>query len=311
MRYWLLCLICLLGLVCGAATAAESLSPDDDFQMRKFLYEGAEFLANNETARALARFNSAKKLSPENPECYYWIALAYSDLQNYGVAARNAETAVSLSPNLAKAWLLWGQSLFYENKYDLAREKLEKAFRLEPNNYLAAFNLGRCFYYGFNGEKKSQALRFFQHAWELNEDFVAARYYTGCIQLEQEQYPLAIVSLRWVVTRDPRNVDAHYRLGLAYRKDNHIAQAEKEFLEALAIDPNNFESHLQLGHIYLIEKPSREKALEHFNEFLRLAPADHAWRQRIEDLLRRDREKRRREGTAPTATPPAGAAGGQ
>lgn len=289
-RCSLLALLLLLGAMPGG-WAAQSLSDEDDFKLRNFLYEGAEFLAAGETARALARFNSAKRIDPENAECYYWIALAYSDLQNYGVAARNAETAVSLNPEMARGWLIWGQALLFEGKYEEARERLEKAFRLEPNNHLAAFNLGRCFYYGYDGEKRSLAMRFFQRAWELNEDFVPARYYIGCIQLEMGQLPLAIVSLRWVVTREPRNAAAHYRLGLAYRQDNHIARAENEFLEALAVDAGDYESHLQLGHIYLIEKPSRDKALQHFGEFLRLAPPEHSWRERIANLLARDRER--------------------
>ncbi len=292
----LLAVILLLFSCCSGLTiSAEKLSPEDEFKARNFIYEGADFLARNQTARALARFTSAKKIDPENPEVYYWLGLTYSDLQNYGVAAKNAETAVTLNPQMVKGWMLWGQCLLFQNKYDDAKDKLERAFRLDPNNYLAAFNLGRCFYYGFKGEQKSLALKFFQRAWELNEDFVPARYYAGCIQLESGMLPLAIVSLRWVITREPRNTEAHYRLGLAYRKDNHITKAENEFSEALALNPNHYESHLQLGHIYLIEKPSREKAIKHFNEFLRLAPQDHPWRERINSLLERDQELQKKK----------------
>lgn len=288
---FLIICVCFLG---SDVFAAEKITPEEDFKMRNFIYEGAGFLAQGQTARALARFTAAQKINPENPECYYWLALTYSDLQNFGVAAKNAETAVTLDPKMVKGWLLWGQCLLYQNKYEDAKSKLERAFRLEPNNYLAAFNLGRCLYYGFDGKQKSLALRFFRRAWELNENFVPARYYAGCIQLESDMLPLAIVSFRWVISKEPRNIDAHYRLGVAYRKDNHIAKAENEFMEVLAIDPDNYESHLQLGHIYLIEKPSREKAIKHFNAFLRLAPADHSWRERINNLLERDRERQKR-----------------
>lgn len=291
--------------------AAEQLSSDDDYQMRKFIYEGSELLAAGETARALARFNSAKKIAPENPDCYYWIALAYSDLQNFGMAAKNAETAVGLNDSQAKNWLLWGQSLLYDGKYEDAAQKLAKAFQLEPENYLAAFNLGRCYYYGF--QKESQRLniatRFFQKALDLNPDFVPARYYLGCVQLDAGQLLLAITSLRWVIARDPQNIDAYYRLGLAYRRDNHIAQAEKAFMDVLSIDPGHYESRLQLGHIYLIDKPSRENAIKNFNAFLELAPANHPWRTRIEDLLKRDQKlEAKRRGEVGSAN--SGRAGG-
>ncbi len=293
-------LVCLLAVFLGVvalpgARAADTLSPDDDYQMRKFIYEGSELLATGDTARALARFNSAMKLAPENPDCYYWRALAYCDLQNFGMAEKNAETAVGLNANQARNWLLWGQALLYEGKYEDATQKLEKAFRLEPNNYIAAYNLGRCYFHGFpdNNQRLNIATRYFKKTTELNDEFVPARYYLGCIYLESGQLQLAQTLLNWVIVRDPQNVDAHYRLALAFRRDNHIAQAEKEFMETLSLDPNHYESNLQLGHIYLIDKPSREKALQHFNAFLQLAPDKHPWRERIEDLLKRDREKRR------------------
>lgn len=304
---WALLALLLAVLLPGALRSGETLSPDDDYQMRKFIYEGSELLAAGDTARALARFNSAMKLAPENPDCYYWRALAYCDLQNFGMAEKNAETAAGLNPNQARNWLLWGQALLYEGKYEDAAQKLAKAFQLEPNNYLAAFNLGRCYYHGFadNNQRLNIATRFFKKTTELNDDFVPARFYLGCIYLDAGQLQLAQTLFNWVISRDPQNIDAHYRLGLSFRRDNHIAQAEREFLETLTLDPNHFESNLQLGHIYLIDKPSREKALQNFNAFLQLAPDNHPWRARIEYLLKVDREKRRgAAGAAGTAGTP-------
>lgn len=292
--------------LCPALPAGEVLTPEQDFQMRKFIYEGSELLAAGETARALARFKSAQKIAPANPDCYYWIALAYSDLQNFGMAAKNAETAVGLNDNQGKNWLLWGQSLLYDGRYEDAVKKLSKAFQLEPENYLAAFNLGRCYYHGFKNDDQHlvTAARFMKKALELNNDYIPARYYLGCIYLDSGQLQLAQTYFNLVISRDPQNVDAHYRLGLAYRKDNHIAQAEREFQEALAIDPAHYESHLQLGHIYLFDKPNREKAIQHFTAFLESAPQDHPRREGVEKLLSRDKgyDDRLRRGAARTTT---------
>ena len=294
--YLLICVLCICSV---SSFAAEKLSPEEDYKVRNFLYEGADLLAKNETARALARFNSAKKIAPENPQCYYWIALAYSDLQNFGVAAKNAETAVLLDKDYSTAWLLWGQCLLFQSKIEDAAKKLDKAFVLEPDNYLIPFNLGRCYYYGFEGKQKKKSIQYFRKAWQLNPDFTPARFMMGCAELDEELYPLAIVSFKTVIKRDPMNEQAHFRLGLAYRYSKEIANARNEFNQALAINPQDYEAHLQLGHIYIIETPSRERALKHFNAFLQYAPADHPWRQRIANLLKRDQERNTRRRSAP------------
>lgn len=285
-------LLCLSLLMVRAQAAV--LDADTKYKRDDYIYQGARLLAADEKARALARFKSALKLDPENAECYFWIGLSYSDLKNYGIAAKNAEAAVSLNPRLSDAWLLWGQSLMYENKYTDAVQKLAKAFRLNPENYLAAYNIGRCYYYGFDGTKKVLARKFFRKAWELNENFLPARYYQGLCELDEMLLPLAIVSFQWVIQHDPRNIPARYDLAVAFRKDNHIDRAEKELLDILAIDPDQYAAHLQLGHIYMIDKPSRKKALYHLNRFVELAPSDHEWLAKVKSLLEKDKERSQR-----------------
>ncbi len=286
------CIVVVVLLLLCSALPLRALDESTQYKVDNFIYEGAQLLAQNEKARALARFKSALKLDPENANCYFWIGLSYSDLKNYGIAAKNAEAAVSLDAKFADAWLLWGQSLMYEKKYPEAVQKLAKAFRLNPDSYLAAYNIGRCYYYGFEGTKKVLARKFFRKAWELNDKFVPARYYQGLCELDEMLLPLAIVSFQWVIENDPQNIPAMYDLAVAYRKDSHVARAEDMLLKILMLDSQQYEAHLQLGHIYMIDKPSREKALYHLNRFIELAPADHGWMEKVKSLLQRDKERR-------------------
>lgn len=274
-----------------SSVKSAELSKETQHKVKQILYEGAGFLAAKDTPKALARFKSALKLNPENPECFYWIGLAYSDLNNYGQAAKEAKAAISLNPRMSKAWLLWGQSLLFDGKYEEAEEKLQKALRFNRRNYITAFNLGRCYYYGFEGKKKMDALNYFKLARELNPNFITARYYEGLCYLDENMLQLAITSFRIVLQANPQNTDTLIRLGMAYRKNGHIARAEREFTLALQTDPENYEAHLQLGHIYFIEKPNRQKALYHFNKFLRFSPEEHPWRKRIINFLKRDKER--------------------
>lgn len=270
---------------------AYALSEADAQKCGEFLHEGAQLLQNGNYPQALARFKSALKIAPENPECYYWIGLTYAESQNYATAAQQAEQAVSLNTKLGKAWLLWGQSLMYMGKYPEAKEKLETAYRLEEHNYLAAFNLGRCYYHGFDEKHLNIALEYFRRARDLNKNYLPAVYYLALCQLAQKMYTLAAVTFRDVLLVEPKNIAARYHLGMTYRLDNQVEKAVREFLEVAKAAPDHYDAHLQLAHIFLIDLPNRERFLYHLKEFLETAPQDHEWYARAGDLWTRSQQQ--------------------
>lgn len=282
------CLLTGAGSTCLSAAEGDG---DAEFRYRTLIREGAEFLKQENTdeslARALARFNSALTLKSESAEARYWIALVYSQMENYGQAAQQAEHAVLLDKRMVEAWLLWGQCLLREGKYEEAIEKLQTAFRLAPRNSLAAFNLGLAHYYMHPRTQKSlrDAHDFFRRALELNPRYHPARLMHGICQLEIGMHTLAIVTLLKVTEDDPENIDAHFHLGIAYRKENRFDEAERSFRRALQLDPLHAESHLQLGHLYLQDMPSRQRALQHLKLFVHAAPDTHTWKERVVSYL--------------------------
>lgn len=283
-----------IGILIGAGApgllAAEG-EADIEFRYRTLIREGAEFLKQENTdeslARALARFNSALTLKSDSAEARYWIALVYSQMENYGQAAQQAEHAVLLDKRMVEAWLLWGQCLLREGKYEEAVEKLQTAFRLAPRNSLAAFNLGLAHYYMHPRTQKSlrDAHDFFRRALELNPRYNPARLMLGICQLEIGMHTLAIVTLLHVTEEEPDNLDAHFHLGVAYRKENRFDEAEQAFRRVLQLDSLHVESHLQLGHLYLEDKPNRQRAIQHLRLFVHAAPDSHAWKERVVTYL--------------------------
>jgi tetratricopeptide (TPR) repeat protein len=177
-----------LGLAAGESPApAES----EELVFRRKLAEGATFLeqaTKSSRARALGCFKTALKMRPESAEAYYWIGLTYADLANHDFAARHAEKATLCDRNLAKAWLLWGQSLMVLRQWDEAKAKLDKANELAPGDPLASFDLARCYYHGYNN--MNDALYLFKEtvrrigeprrAARLREVYVQAKLYQGC-----------------------------------------------------------------------------------------------------------------------------------
>lgn len=76
----------------------------------------------------------------------------------------------------------------------------------------------------------------------------------------------------------PDNARLHYELGVAYAMGDNAgltgawADAEKNFKQAIAIEPNRPEGHEELGRLYVNARPPlAEKAEEEFNTALRFA----------------------------------------
>ncbi|MDR1744937.1 MAG: tetratricopeptide repeat protein [Planctomycetota bacterium] len=236
--------LCLTPVLFGLSPAFAA-QEDDDAKYRSDMEEGVSLLragTRDEISRAIARFKSALKVRPESAESYYWLALAYSDQHNYLRAADNAKDATIYDDAMPEAWSLWGQALMYQKDWMEAMAKLETAARLDPEDPVIQFNLGRVYYHGM--KDPDSALSKFRISWQKgqavrrdNPEMIAltvrSRLYMGCCEYERGlrngnpmNFENAINAFRDVVKEQPDNYDAMLRLALALRKANRSTEAE-------------------------------------------------------------------------------------
>ena len=83
----------------------------------------------------------------------------------------------------------------------------------------------------------------------------------------------AVPLLTRVLTAQPRNVDAHFTLGIALMDRTNYRQAEAAFVEALALDPENYRARNNAG-LCCLRLGKLDDAIVHFQEALRLHPGD-------------------------------------
>lgn len=279
----------------------------DDAKYQADLEEGISLLksgSRDDLSRSIAKFKSALKIRPESAEAYYWISLAYSDQNNYLRAADNAKDATIYDERFASAWLLWGQVLLYQKNWDEALAKLETAARLEPDNPVTQFNLGRVHYHGFNNP--DTALSKFRSVWQQSQALrrddpaaadllVQARLYMGYCEFDRGRWDNAINAFRDVLAEQGNHYEAALRLAMSYRNLGRVPEAERILQSMLRVippdNPANLrmigEVNLQLADLYLKDPNLRNKmfALAHLRGFLDLASEGHSMYEPAQQYL--------------------------
>ena len=108
------------------------------------------------------------------------------------------------------------------------------------------------------------------------------------VRMTVSDYPNAIKAFVKLVNRMPRNASYRAKLAIAMASYPRTAKAaEREFLEALRIEPDNPDLHYQFGMYYKVMK-QRARALAEMQTAVRLNPRHAMARRELESLSPKD-----------------------
>jgi len=116
-----------------------------------------------------------------------------------------------------------------------------------PNDALTHYHLG--FAYGMLGRHGEELVEYRQAAslglkqWDFFLNL-------GLVYLEDSNSDAAIDALKTAVALGPEHPEGHFNLGLAYERYRRLAEARREMLISLRLDPNQAEALDMLGVIY-------------------------------------------------------------
>lgn len=277
----LFCALCGLLLLPGLpspASAAQGQKAEDHFKSAMSFYK-----ANNAKA-ALEELDLALKATPQND-----------------TPDSKKNTALLLS------WI--GFIHLVNQHFDQAREPLEKAVALEPDNIKAHISLGNV----YNGLKlDAKAVEEFETVTKLQPDYVDAYYNLGVIYSNMRQWPRAVEALRKAARYNIAAVNAskavpprpnqpvvkedpyiHDSLGIALQNNNSLSEAVAEFQKALLLEPRSAEFNFHLAEAWrqMAEKGKgdRENALRSarraFAAAVESAPTNYEMREIYAETL--------------------------
>ncbi len=155
---------------------------------------------------------------------------------------------------------------------------LEKAVQLLPYDYESHNNLG--IVYGRLGEAE-KALNAYAMALELRPDDNTIKINLSVFYQRQKEYEKAERILKYLLLKNPKNAQLHFRLGLLQRDAGQCDQAIHDLLKSIELSPEIINPYVELGNIYATRMKDLEKAKYYYSKGIEAAPKATS---RIQDL---------------------------
>ena len=204
---------------------------------------GQALLARGDVDEANKVAAQAVALDPDMPQARYLLGIADASRRDYRHAVRELRHAVELAPNdllarsaLARTYTAMGQQ---------AQAVLVLRSAPEPQAHGSLAALGQAFYE--QGRYEDSAARY-RDAIRRNDGSALYQAELARTLIASNRIASAIEAARAAVTLAPNIGQYHSILGLAYQYGQMPAQAEREFREALLLDPNNALALAQLAY---------------------------------------------------------------
>ncbi|TFH26048.1 MAG: tetratricopeptide repeat protein [Bacteroidia bacterium] len=227
--------------------------------------------------KGLEYLHEAVRIDPAEPFAHAGLALGYLELAHSpldpGDALTKAEAAASkafkLDTTMAEIYTALGEVYLYELwKFDLAREYLEKALRINPNLAITHYHFAWALYLFGDTEgalREHNLARKYDPFNALNTAYMGVLYYSDGqmekaieIALEsfeiEEDYPAGyfVLGMAYLQAGMPEDaIETHQKmielypwwswgLGYTYAVTGHTAEAEEIVKQLESVDPNNW-----------------------------------------------------------------------
>jgi len=139
--------------------------------------------------------------------------------------------------------------------------------------------------------RTAEAERGFAALTKSNPDLAGPYANLGLIHRQSGRSAEAVAALEKATQLSPQRAELHNQLGLAYRTAGEFAKAKASYERSIALDANYASAVLNLGILYDLYLWDGARALELYDRYMQLAPADEQVKRWITDLRNRNPAK--------------------
>jgi tetratricopeptide (TPR) repeat protein len=248
----------------------------------KIKLEANDELAKQNYKGAIAKYQEALKLTENDPDTYYNLALALAHDNQYEAANQAIDKAIALKADdegyqtlkkqiAPKVTLAQADQLYNSKDFAAAIKKYEEALPMLPDPKFQAM------VYDVIGKAHSQlnqsdqAIQSYRRAVELDPqtaqykaDLTAHYRVLGQQYLNEKQYDQA-----WAAYAEG-GLSA-FQLGQEWSKKDETADlAIMAFQKALKDDPQNAEAYYEMGMVYWVAKHDNKLATENLSKYVQM-----------------------------------------
>jgi tetratricopeptide (TPR) repeat protein len=242
---------------------------------------GADYMDQGQIEDAIAEFEEAIRLDPDNALAHFNLGVAYQYQGKLDQAIAEYQEAISIDPDYAEAHNNLGIAYDDQGKPDEAIAEYQEAIRINPDYALAHYNLALAYY---AQGKPDEAIAAYKEVIRVDPDSADAHYNLGITYYDQGKLDEAITEWQEAIRIEPEDSMTHNNLGRAYFDQGRLDEAITELEEAIELDPDNAQAHFNLGLVYR-ELNQVNEAIAEFETYLELIPSDSPNRAVVERTI--------------------------
>jgi tetratricopeptide (TPR) repeat protein len=252
-----------------AQNSSRNLSAAQQEQLDELLRQGQARVAANDPAGAIAAYQQAAQIDPQNARIFSGMGYLYIQQGNYTEAVTAYRRALALDRgNLAFRYGL-AHSLYNSNQLTEALDTYREILANHPREANAYLGIGSI---QLQQGEPDAALATYQELVRLSPGNAQAYEALGNLYIQQEDYEQALTYLNRGVRASSSNKDSLYAsIASLYLLQDNLPAARSALEQALAINSGNAQAQHQMGYI-LYQEGNREEAFEYLLRAVRLDP---------------------------------------
>jgi len=198
----------------------------------------------NNLSKAIANYDKAILLDPDNALAYNNRGLARFDQGQLGAAIADYDQAIQLSPDLAGAYNNRGNTRFEQGKLDAAIADYDQAIQLDPDDAIVYDNRGSA---RKAQGKLAEAIADYDQAIQLNSAYANAYNNRGLARFDQGKLAEAIADYDQAIQLKPDYAYAYNNRGLARFDQGKLEKAIADYDQAIQLNPDLAEAYNNRG----------------------------------------------------------------
>ncbi len=198
------------------------------------------------------------KKSPNKARPYVNRGKEYILMGEIKKAREDIERALELDPDNPQALNDYGIILYKQSSFDEGIKYFYKAAGLEHWNFKFYYNLGNALYEQGRYEEAFKQYDYIRGY--ISRDNAAVHNLMGKAASRKGDYDVALKNLNKALELDPELADAHFNFGKLLQSQDKSEEAIEHYMDAIRIDPKMAEAYSNCGAAYyMIGKPEDAK----------------------------------------------------